>query len=776
MTNVSISKLLITFMVVLAMIAVPAYAAADARVVSLTFDPNPIGTGLQSELTIRVDNLGPDSATDAVVSYDITDSATQVVSTGTQTISLANAEVQDLAFTWTPTVSGTYTATATITELTETDPTSNTGTTNVDVVDTILIETFDATDVVTTDSLLYTTQPITFTGTVKKNQAGLATTVTFDIEGVGIIGSVNSAANGEFTYTFSSGLQFQSTGTKTVTARFYDNNQEFTETDTMQVVASNPSGDGLVDMTISPTKLSLEPGDVFDYLIAITSVNDAQGTYRLVINTHHEFEYSLSPESNLVALRSGEREDISLFVNVPNDAEAKNYPITIKLEDLNGRLIDLETVQMEILDVGQGDGTPSGTDYDVEVNLEPQNLEIKSGHYREFDIYIHNKGDKADTFDISYRTSYNIEHWFELEDEKITLGPGKSKYVSLFVDVPLDAIIDTYEVKVVVESAHSTDIEKSNLVVTQKDNYFDLSLDKPVLSPTGFDLGSVSDVDVTAAITLSNLKSIGGRRVTVKLYVDNRFMETQDVYISSGEEEEVKFTIDAEESPINGESGDYSIYYTASISGEYERSKTVDLEIRGMAEPSLTLDPEIFETGPNGTIAFTMRVHNPLRDSQTYLIYAKGLDLSFSPSSITVLPDETQAVAITGTLSNAPSGIEAVDIYISNANGEQYGSVTVTVLEADKIINDGVQSGGVTGYILTTAGGITAVIVALLLLVAVVGYYYYSRQDEDVIEGIDDQGNETVSFGSGGDKPSAPTSGSAGSLLSRFKKTFKAGA
>jgi len=95
-----------------------------------------------------------------------------------------------------------------------------------------------------------------------------------------------------------------------------------------------------------------------------------------------------------------------------------------------------------------------------------------------------------------------------------------------------------------------------------------------------------------------------------------------------------------------------------------------------MAEPSLALDPEAFETGSNGTLEFTMRVHNPLKDPQTYIIYAKGLEMSFNPGNITVLQDETKAVAVIGTLTNAPEGTEAVDIYISNSNAEEYRSLS----------------------------------------------------------------------------------------------------
>jgi len=742
MTNVSIRNLFIMLVVFLAVIAVPAYAAVNTRVVSLTSEPTSMHVSDSATLKVQVDNIGDEAAVDAVVKYEIINSSSDVVSSGTSTISLGSAEVQDLSYFWSPAHSGTYTANANITINSDVDNSSNTGTLGIDVSDNVSITNFQVTETVNANELLYSSQPIIFSGKVLKNSAGIVKTVTFIIDGVGVIGSTNSDANGDFSHTYSTGIQFSASGVTNATVTVYENGQAITAKDTMNVVSANASGEGKVNMIVTPYKLKLVPGQLFDYIISLQSIGDTQGTYTLEINTHHEFEYWFSPEINYVTLQAGGQKDISLFVDVPDDAEAGTYAISIKLEDLSGRLIDLEKVYLEIdadaVDSNDVDDEDiERADYDVNVVLEPRTLVVKAGNYREFDVSIHNLGEKSDSYELDLRVSWNIDHWFEFEDSTVSVKAGKTKYISLYVDIPTDAVIDTYPVKVVVDG-HSSDVEKADLVVTARDNIYDLSLGTPKLTPSGFYIGAASTVNVAASVELTDLKSGGGRYVYVKLYIDDSYMETKEVYIASGLTKDISFTIDATKAPIHGEAGGHEVYYTASISGEYEKSRAAVLNIKELGEPTVLVTPDTFETAQNGTIGMTLQVYNPTFESQTYLIYAKGLDLALDPESITVLPEETKRTTLTGTLINAPVGNASVDIYVSNANAEMYDTITLNIAEGNKVIESGEGIGaGLTGYLLSTTGGVLAMIIALFALVAFVGYYYYSKQDEDVLEGED---------------------------------------
>tara|TARA_Y100000034_G_scaffold128408_1_gene182905 strand:+ start:27575 stop:30265 length:2691 start_codon:yes stop_codon:yes gene_type:complete len=771
MTNVTWKKIFVTIMVFLAMIAVPAYAAANARVVSLTSEPAPMYVGDSATLTVQVDNAGDEPAIDAVVTYEILLDS-NVVSSGSDTVSLGISEVQNVEFAWSPTESGTYDTNTNITLGGDTD----TETLEITVEDKLEFTSFDVTETVTTNELLYSTQPITFSGAIEKNGAGVAKTITFNIESIGVIGSTTSAADGTFSYTHSTGIQFATPTDKTVTATFYEDAEAVSDTDTFELDVGEATGDGLVDMTITPGKLVMDPGALFDYIISVKSVGDVSGTYKLEISTHHEFEYWLSTEVNYVTLAAGGQDDISLFVDVPNNAYPGEYQISVKLEDMNDRLVDIEKVYLEINDIGQvdyfydDDDNEDRDEYDVNVNIEPRTLNVKAGSYSEYDILIQNLGTRTDTYELDLRVGWSIDHWFDFEDEEITIKPGKYKYVSLYVDIPIDAVVDSYPVKITVEG-DASDVEKADLVIDPPEHYYDLSLDTPTVVPSGFTAGAASVVEVSASVELTDLKSGGGRYVNLKMYVDDTYMQSEQVYIASGQAKDIKFTLDATKGPINGDVGEYEIYYTASIAGEYEKSRKATLKIRDLASPSVSLDPEVFELIEEDTIEMTMQVYNPTFESQTYQIYSKGIEIAFTPDTITVLPEETKKIAITGVLQNAPDGETAVDVYISNANAEEFTTIQLNVGsdEADNTDTGSVEGGGLTGYILTTAGGITSVIIALLLLVAVVGYYYYSRQDEEVLEGIDDQGNETLSFGSGGDQPPA----GFGGAFANLKKVFK---
>jgi len=776
MTNVSLRNILLMLVMFLAVVAVPVYAAVDTRVVSLTSEPATMYVGDSATLKVRVDNTGDEAAVDAVVKYEVINSSSNVVSSGTSTISLGASEVQDLSYSWSPVHSGAYTANANITINSDVNNASNTGTLSFDVSNNVTITNFQVTETVNANELLYSSQSIIFSGKVLKNSAGIVKTVTFTIDGVGIIGSTNSDTNGDFSHTHSTGVQFSAAGETNATATVYEDSNPITVKDTINVVAENASGEGKVNMIVTPYKLKLVPGQLFDYIISLQSIGDTQGTYTLEISTHHEFEYWFSPEINYVTLQAGGQKDISLFVDVPDNAGAGTYSISIKLEDLSGRLIDLEKVYLEIdadaVDADEvDDEDETRADYDVNVNLEPRTLNVKAGNYREFDVSIHNLGKKSDSYTLDLRVGWNIDHWFEFEDSTVSVGAGKTKYISLYVDVPTDAVVDTYPVKLIVDG-QSSDVEKADLMVTARDNIYDLSLGTPLLTPSGFYIGAASTVNVAASVELTDLKYGGGRYVYVKLYVDDSYMETKEVYIASGQTKDISFTLDANKAPIHGEAGGHEIYYTASISGEYEKSRAAVLNIKELGEPTVLITPDTFETAQNGTIGMTLQVYNPTFNSQTYLIYAKGLDLALDPESITVLPEETKKIALAGTLNNAPVGNTSVDIYVSNANAEMYDTITLNIAEGDQVIESGEGIGaGLTGYLLTTTGGVLAMIIALFALVAVVGYYYYSKQDEEVLgdEEEDERGFEQSTG------PGVPPA-TGGSVLNKFKKTFIGGA
>lgn len=118
---------------------------------------------------------------------------------------------------------------------------------------------------------------------------------------------------------------------------------------------------------------------------------------------------------------------------------------------------------------GSGGGSESGSVPNlVDVEAMPRILRTGAGTFNEILLSVENLGTEADTYTLKV-TGGGASTWLDLEREKVSVNPGQTVYVSLFVDIPSNAKEDSYPLNIIAEGK-STDIDRAYVVVENEDS------------------------------------------------------------------------------------------------------------------------------------------------------------------------------------------------------------------------------------------------------------------------------------------------------------------
>jgi len=165
-------------------------------------------------------------------------------------------------------------------------------------------------------------------------------------------------------------------------------------------------------------------GDKVTFDIVIT--NGATGT--------DEFEIEMTGTAsswgmiaNQMELKSDESREVELQLTIPEDTADGDYDLEIHIT--GGEVTEILELVVSVTD------TP--TNYDVEIELNPTEVESIAGNEVEFTVTIHNTGDAEDTFDLEAKGAEST--WVTFYDNGIFIGAGGQETVEGVINVPEDA-------------------------------------------------------------------------------------------------------------------------------------------------------------------------------------------------------------------------------------------------------------------------------------------------------------------------------------------------
>ncbi len=750
------------FSFVLVLFLAPAvFAAPDLGMTQLQASPVTVNPGETVDVTIEVTNVGTNTSSGANVSAVVSYSGSTVLIEDFNGYALDPGESQSFSFSWTPYNTGDYDIEVTVSAPNDSNSANDVATTTITSTTSsgaVLISDFYATETLFADNTGCLMQPLVVSGFVREDGEGTDDRVYIYMDGQLLTFDETNPSNDGYFRVSLPDLCFEDDGTYTVRADV-DRGSGAIATASQDVELNfNPLGNGsggsvadgfyAVDLEATPYTLNVRTGENDKYLLRMKNLGDEEDEYFIEIEAlDSQVDRWVSLSGSHVVLEPGEVSYAHMIVELPEDAMLGKYPIQIRI---NGVAQDVDRVYLNVLQGENYQEGGSGNNYEVDLQATPYDLNIEAGETGTYTLKIKNIGNLADEYELRASTSSVIDSWIEFEDELVTVNPGRTEYVDLFIHVPKGVDPQGHSLTLRADGT-DTDSDKIKFNVLSPAKTFDVDVKKPRLNPEQTWTDKPKTVEVSAPVSFRDLRTAEGQYVTVKLYVNGIAMNAKTPFISSDSTETVTFYFDTEEYPIENREGDYEVYMTAQADYEKDRSAVSPFSVLepGVVEINVTADTEegeSVEVPINGTFEFSLEITNKDHSDNTYSIIGSGLgSLELDPNSVKVDSGKTETVKVKGTIADEPEGEHPITVTVEDKNdasdsAEKEMNLLVTESLAD--MGSELDTDGVSGYLLFSNTG-RGMLVGLLIF-AVIGLVYY-RNYYQKTEG-DEDGEEKPNF------------------------------
>ncbi|HIJ99138.1 TPA: hypothetical protein H1005_04285, partial [archaeon] len=755
------------------LVALPALASAapDVTITGITVSPSTTDVNEVSTVTATVQNIGDVTSTGTWVEFLITRGTSIIDRQNITGLALDPMEVQPVSIQWTPFATGTHTILVTAGVPADPNTANDATSTNVNVGagGIVQIKNYFVTPTLVVDSNgCPTLSPLEISGFVQEDNVGTSDGVLIYVDNdlVDFV-RASSAQDGLFESSVND-VCFEEPGTYNVTANVDRGSGTIaTATDTVNVLFLDEDGSGttptqqnLVDVEALPRILRVGAGEFSEFLLSIENLGRTTDTYEIKVNAQSEIDPWIDLETNLVTVSPGQTKFVSLFVDVPRNTSDDSHPINVIVQ---GKSTDIDRLYLVVENAQSTSSTAGGVkpDYAVDVEIAPQGLSLEAEDSGQYVVTVENVGLKTDTYELNVLTSAKIASWFRLEKSKITLATGEKQQIKLFVDAPEDAPSKSYPVTIEADGV-AIDLDRASLTTVRKVSGFDVEVGKASVSPQKVPSEPSRGVAVKGMVSFFDLTGeSAGESVFVRLYVNGQQVESQSVFIPSGDSKQVSFTLDTENDPVSSEPGVYDVYLVGSVGQEVDRGASATLTLVQPGAAVITgITPVDLNTSANKDVSLTLTIKNTDLQDNTYVITADSIGglagrVDVSPGLMSVAKSETRTQELKLSIGNAPDDSYPVTIRIGTIGTTAEKTVTVNVkggqIAEPVIPTGGNQTGGggvPTGFISLTVGGIFAAIVGAMLLAFLYAQYYKTRKLEEIakepVEGAEEAMEEVL--------------------------------
>ena len=587
--------------------------------------------------------------------------------------------------------------------------------------------------------------PLEVTGLVQEGSKGTNDGVLIYVEN-DLYDYVHAdAANSGYFASKIDGICFDNAGTYAVTAKVERSGATVaTATAVTNAVFPGTPGEsgsgsepGTVDIEAQPRILRTGAGTFNEILLSVENLGATKDTYELKV-TGGEAASWLDLEKEKVTVNPGQTVYVSLFADIPSNANADSYPINIIAQ---GSSTDIDRAYI-VVDNEDTSGFTGGStaftapDYAVDVSVAPKTLSIDAGDSNQYIVTVQNVGKKVDTYDLSVNTNSKAVNWFTFKTPKVTLNPGEQKDILLYVDIPDSIGAKSYPVYVVADG-NGVDIERASLTVIPRATFIDVTVGKLTVSDTKVSNDIGKTLAVSAPVSLIDISGeSSGETVTARLYVSGRTVGTQNIFIPSGETKDVTFNFNTNGAPIYAKAGTYNIYVTADFEGEVDKSEVAGLEVaEAGAVKLIEVRPTDFNASANKNITIKLTVANNDVKDNTYTVTGDGTgDLAGKvivyPSTMIVKAGETKTQEFAVEVGNVVD--ETYGITLKAASDKRSDSTLLSVNVKGGYVAPKDEKAFGAGLLIFSTGGTIAAIVGALLVAFILAYYYHTRGTIDI--------------------------------------------
>jgi len=202
------------------------------------------------------------------------------------------------------------------------------------------------------------------------------------------------------------------------------------------------------EVSISATGLKMaEPGELITHGFTVQNKGSSSDTYELTLELPEG--WSSLPVTDQVSLGPDESRRVFANINVPGDAKAGEYEITMTAESTTGPEKASTTTYIQV------ESVPN-----VELSWVAEPPRVGPGGTTEGEIEIRNTGNLIDTYELEVTVEENWD--YSIEEETIQLLPGQSKILTVSFSVPEGASSgERYRIEIELSSTKRPELEKT---------------------------------------------------------------------------------------------------------------------------------------------------------------------------------------------------------------------------------------------------------------------------------------------------------------------------
>jgi len=401
-----------------------------------------------------------------------------------------------------------------------------------------------------------------------------------------------------------------------------------------------------VNLVASPSSGQVRPGESGKYTMIIKNTGASKDSFFVNLSSNPNNWGSMDLGSPFVSLEADAFTSFNLTISVPIDAAVQNVTTVVSATSQGNTSVSQSA---NIL-------TSVTAIYNLELIANNLNASVEPSDTILYEVRVKNTGNTLDTF--NFDVTGEKRAWGTLNVSSAKLGSGVSTAVTLSVTVPNNEQPANWSIAFKATSLGNTSRFEQvtlNILVKMKHD-LDLSAGDFISKKKG-DPGS-------KVVFKVNVTNLGPDADTVDLSLSGQHLSwtslSQDsAQLASGASQVIDLTVTI---PSNAAPEAYDIKVTGTLKSNTNRTRSMNFTVTVGQLYKMEISSLLAEnsTSPGGVVGYVVKIKNIGTGNDTIMLSAQNYStwITFSKSSTTLSPDQSDNITITITVPSKPLPIK----------------------------------------------------------------------------------------------------------------------
>jgi uncharacterized repeat protein (TIGR01451 family) len=397
-----------------------------------------------------------------------------------------------------------------------------------------------------------------------------------------------------------------------------------------------------VQLVASPSSGQVKPGESGRYTMIIKNTGASKDSFFVNISSNPNNWASMDLSSPFVSLEGDAFSSFNLTVTVPIDAAVQNVTTVVTATSQgNNSIFQSINVVSSVTAI-----------YNLELIANNLNASVEPSDTTTYEVRVKNTGNTPDTFNLDITGEKRA--WATLNTSSVQLASGASTAVTVSVLVPNNEQPANWSIAFKATSLGNTSRSESvtlNILVKKKHD-LDLAAGDFISKKKG-DPG-------TKVVFKVNVTNLGPDSDTIDLVVSGKnpawaSLAQDSAQLGAGASQSIDLTITIPSNAVP-EAFDYKV--TGTLKSNTNRTKSMNFTLTVGQIYKLEISSLLAEnsTSPGGVVGYVVKLKNTGTGNDTIQLSAQNYStwITFSKSSTTLAPDQTDNITVTVTVPSKP--------------------------------------------------------------------------------------------------------------------------